>query len=202
MEKSTEQIILETARKHFVRNGFAATRLQDIADEAGTNKALVHYYFRSKEKLYREIISSILDHVIPKFAAALSSEGALFTRIKRVVNTYIDTLLEQPDIPFFIMAEISQQKNSFMAELDKRSRFFPAIQSFLMEIVAAEERGEIRPIAPIHLLLNLLGMSVFPFIAKPIFSNVLDLPEADFRTLMEERRTVITDFMRRALEPD
>jgi AcrR family transcriptional regulator len=176
--------------------------LQDIADEAGANKALLHYYFRSKEKLYREIIKGILDHVIPRFSAALDSEGTLFERIEVVVNTYIDVLVEQPDIPFFIMAEISQEQESFMAELERRARFYPAIRSFLLEIMAAEDRGEIRPIAPVHLLLNLMGMCVFPFIVKPIFSNVLDLPEADYNELMNERRTVVVDFMRRALQPD
>lgn len=202
MENSTEDIILQTARAHFLRNGFAGTRLQDIADEAGINKALLHYYFRSKEKLYQQIITSILDTVIPKLSAALDTPGTVMDRVAVIVNTYIDTLSEQPDIPFFILSEVSQEKESFMAELHKRAHYFPPLLSFLQQVMEEQEQGKIRAISPIHLLLNVIGMCVFPFIAKPIFSNVAQLPEADFSTLMQERRTVIVEFVQRALRPD
>jgi TetR/AcrR family transcriptional regulator len=200
MAKNTEQIILEVARKHFVQNGFAGARMQEIADEAAINKAMLHYYFRSKEKLYHEIISQTLDTVIPNFAAALKTEGSFWEKAEKVVNTYIEMLIKNPDLPFFIMSELSQKRERFIEELKKRAQFFPAMQSFLRQIMVDIEEGKIRQVAPVHLLLNIMSMCVFPFIAKPVFCTVMELPEAEFEDLMKERVEAILDFLKHALK--
>ena len=199
MEKKTDQIILDIARKHFVQKGFAATRMQEIADEAGINKAMLHYYFRSKNKLYEEIIVQTLNNIIPKVAKAMEYDGSLWERIEHVLQTYIDTLIEQPDIPFFIMSELAQKRGAFIGELKRRAAFFPAVQAFIMQITAEMGKGNIRQMPPIHLFLNMMGMTVFPFVAKPIFCTVFDVPEADFQSLMQERKAIILDFLKHAL---
>ena len=200
MAKDTEQIILEVARKHCVQNGFAGTRMQEIADEAEINKAMLHYYFRSKDKLYHEIISQTLDTVIPNFAAALRTDGGFWEKVEKVVKTYIEMLIKNPDLPFFIMSELSQKRERFIEELKKRAQFFPAIQSFLQQMITDMEKGKIRQVAPVHLLLNIMSMCVFPFIAKPIFCTVIELPDAEFENLMKERVEEILDFLRHALK--
>jgi AcrR family transcriptional regulator len=200
MQKDTEQLILDCARKHFIQKGFAATRMQEIADEAGINKAMLHYYFRSKEKMYQQIISGILGMMIPKLAGALSSEGTLWDRIDKLVNTYITALIEHPEIPIFIMTELSQKRESFVLELKKQASYFPMIFSFLQTITDEIEAGKIKDFPPLQLLLNILAMSVFPFMAKPVFSTIFDVSESQFEALMEERKRVIVDFVRSALE--
>lgn len=202
MPVDVEQHILEIARKHFVQNGFAGARLQDIADEAGYTKAMLHYYFRSKQQLYERITSHVLDQVIPKFAGAIGEEGAVLTKIERMVQVYISTLLAHPDIPLFIISEISQRREYFVAELQKRSHYFPVLQQFFLQIMAEMEAGTIRKMDPIHLLLNIMGMSVFPFLAKPMLCTIAGIPEAGFHALMEQRAAVIVDFVQRALKPD
>jgi len=200
MENNTELLILKTARKHFVQNGFVATRMQDIADEAGINKALLHYYFRSKNKLYQQILESILDEVMPKLAKALEHDGSFWERMDKIVHAYIEMLLEQPDIPFFIMTELSQQRATFVEHLKKRAHFFPAMQSFIGQMAEEMQQGNIRTVPPLHLLLNLLGMTVFPFIAKPVFCTIFDYSDKGFEELMQERAAVILDFMKNALQ--
>ncbi len=201
MQKDTEQLILDTARKHFVQKGFAAARMQEIADDAGINKAMLHYYFRSKERLYQEIIRRTLSRVVPKFAGAMAHEGSFRERLEHVVDTYISTLMENPDIPIFIMSELSQKRESFIAELKKQASFFPAVQSFMGQMQQEMEQGSIRQMPPPHLLLNILGMSVFPFMAKPVFRTIFEVSEKEFELLMSERKQIIADFVVAALRP-
>lgn len=195
MEKSTEQNILDTARIHFIQKGFAATRTQEIADDAGINKAMLHYYYRSKEKLYQEVISQTLAEVVPKIASAMSSKGSFFQRIEHLVDTYVETIIEHPEMPLFVMSELSQKREGFIEVMKKQAIFFPAIQSFFEQMQKEVAAGKIRDIPPIHLLLNILGMTVFPFMAKPVISTIFNVPDEQFETLMKERKEIIIDFI-------
>ena len=124
MKKDTEKIILDTAHKHFVHNGFVATRTQEIADDAGINKAMLHYYFRTKEKLYQEVISRTFSKVIPRFVDALSGKGSFLERAEYLVDTYIEVITENPEIPLFIMSELSQNSVLFINEIKKTNYIF------------------------------------------------------------------------------
>ena len=199
MAKETDKLIINIARKHFVQKGFTATRMQEIADEANINKAMLHYYFRSKEKMYEEIIIQTLNTIIPRLAKAIEHEGTLWERIEKLIETYINILIEQPDIPIFIMSELSQKQERFVKELKKRAAFFPVVQNFILQIMTEMQQGKIKEIPPIHLFLNILGMTIFPFMAKPIFCTVFDFPEKDFTALMEERKKIILEFVKAAL---
>ena len=199
MAKDTEKIILEVARKQFVTNGFAGARMQSIANEAGINKAMLHYYFRSKEKLYNEIIKQTLDNIIPRFAKAIDSEGGFWEKLETIIETYIDTLSEHPEIPIFVMSELSRQREDFIEEVKKRTAYFPAVKLFMKDMMEEMQQGNIRMMAPQHLFLNIIGMTVFPFIAKPIFCTVFQVPEQQFSTLMQERKKVIFNFVKDAL---
>ena len=106
MAEKTEHKLLQVAQKHFVQKGFAGAKMQEIADEAQINKALLHYYFRSKDKLYEAVILQTLDEFIPMITAAFESDGTIWQRIQKIVDTYIDLLSEMPHIPFFIIYEL------------------------------------------------------------------------------------------------
>lgn len=202
MKEDKEQLILDIARKQFVQKGFAATRTQDIADEAGVNKALVHYYYRTKEKLYFEIVQQVLDSLMPRIASAMSSEGSFWERVEKLVDTYFDVLLKQPDVPTFIMFELSQERERFISALKERATFFPAAQSFLQCAMEAMAKGEIKKIAPLHLMLNVISMTVFPFMAKPVFSTIFSFSDEDFTEVMKERKVFILQFLRDALKTE
>lgn len=201
MNRNTEQLILDAARQQFVQNGFAATRMQEIADQAGINKALLHYYFRSKDKLYQEILSQTLNTIIPQFAQAIQKEGSFYEKLESLVRLYIGIFNEQPEIPFFVMSELSQKRERFILEIHKRSAYFPALMSFLQQMQAEMTAGNIRTMPPLHLLLNIMGMSVFPFMAKPIFCTISNTSDEEFQALMAERADIILDFVKKALEP-
>jgi TetR/AcrR family transcriptional regulator len=198
---TTESHILNTARKHFVRNGFAGTRMQEIANEAEINKALLHYYFRSKTKLYEEVIDATLNTLFPPLVKAMSHSGNFAERLRRIIDAYFSTLIDHPDIPIFILSEISQRQKSFIEKIKTRSELIPAIQSFIIQMSIEMEEGVIRKMAPIQLFLNIVGMIAFPFIAKPIFQTILDIKENDFEELMRERKEVVMEFIETALRP-
>ncbi len=200
MKEDKEQLILDTARKHFISKGFSGTRMQEIANEAGINKALLHYYFRSKDKLYKEVISQTLGKFIPEMAAALSSSGTFFERTEILVNTYIETITKNPELPLFIMSELTQNKAGFVAEMQKHASFFPAIFSFIQQMVTEMEAGKIRKIDPMQLMISILGMTIFPFMAKPVICKVFGKNEVQFDEMMFERKAFIVDFIKNALK--
>lgn len=202
MSKSTETRILNTARKHFVRNGFAGTRTQEIANDAGINKALLHYYFRTKEKLYQEVIDSTLDTIIPPMAEAMGRSGSFAERLERIVEVHLTTLMAHPDIPMFILSELSQRQNNFIEKFKKQAEFFPAIQSFVLQMSMEMDEGIIRKVPPLHLLLNIIGLIVFPFVAKPIFQVLLSVEQGEFEELMQDRKQVVLKFIQMALLPE
>jgi TetR/AcrR family transcriptional regulator len=200
MGVDTEKLILDTAKVHFVKKGFGASRMQEIADEAGINKALLHYYFRSKEKLYQKIIEQTLKSAFETFTEAFDKEGSFWERAEVLVHTYIDYLSEHPETPVFIMSELSQKREAFVDEVKKQANSFPSIASFAQSAMIAMQKGEIRTVDPIQLILTVLSMSVFPFMAKPIFTTVFNVEDEDFNTLMAERKIFILDFLKNALE--
>lgn len=201
MSETTELRILNTARQHFVRSGFSGTRMQEIADDAEINKALLHYYFRSKAKLYQEVIDTTLNTLFPPLAEAMGQSGTFAERLERIIDTYITTLMKHPDIPVFIISELSQRQESFIKKIKTRSEFFPAVQSFILQMSSEMEEGIIRKMEPLHLFLNIVGLIVFPFIAKPIFQTVLSVEEQEFEALMRERKNVVMTFIQSALIP-
>lgn len=199
MEKDNKQVILDTALKHFVQKGFAGARTLEIAEEAGFTKAMLHYYFRTKDKLYEEVLQQTINKIVPRLAKALGTEGTFMERVEHLVHSYINILIENPELPLFIMSELSQQKASFVEAVQKQSAYFPAIFSFIQQMNEEMEAGKLRTMPPMQLVLNILGMSVFPFMAKPMINNIFGIADEHFISLMEERKTIIVDFIRNSL---
>ncbi len=199
MAHTTEHLILATARNHFVAHGYAGARMQKIADEAGINKAMLHYYFRSKEKLFIRIIADILDTILPRISSALGEGSDLWDKIERMVDTYFHILRDEPDIPFFLLFELGQKRERFITALKSRAVYFPPIHAFIGDLKSGMDGGEIRHYQPLHVFLNLLGMIVFPFIARPVFTTIFDMPDKAFDSMMAQRKKIVLDFMTNAL---
>ena len=193
-DKSAENKILTAARKVFTTKGMAGARMQDIADEAGINKALLHYYFRDKDKLFETIFMAEAHKFFPKINAIFQSDDPLFEKIGKFVNEYIDEMQENPYLPWFVINEINRDPDKFMQRiLGETNRPKPA--KFLEQIEKEIRKGTIRRISPIHLLMNLISMTIFPFIAKPMITRNLQMSETQFRQAMEQRRTEIPKFI-------
>lgn len=200
-EKTTEETILIAAQKIFTSKGYAGTRMQAIADEAGINKAMLHYYFRSKDKLFQKILNEALDSVAPVIMNALRGEGSVMEKLEILIREHTRLLFERPYMPLFILHELSQNRENFVPGMVARDGGQEAIAGFLMQVVQEGQEGKIRPIHPVHLMMHTMGLIVFPFIVKPIIERAAGISEADFDELMRERVAETTAFVRAGLAP-
>ena len=187
--ESTEERIKQAARKLFTQNGFAATRTRDIAKEAGLNLALLNYYFRSKQKLFdlvmMENFRKFLSGMTVNFQdPTLSMEH----RLERIVTAYVDFLTEFPDLPLFILNEIRGNPSKIAEQI--RQEVGPARSAFFKELQEAKKQGQIE-LEPFHFIANLVGLTVFPFVARPLLVRVTGVTDEQFLEMMEERKKLV-----------
>jgi AcrR family transcriptional regulator len=200
MAENTEIAILEAAKKVFTERGYSGARMQEIADEAKINKAMLHYYFRSKEKLFQVIIEDTMALIIEKFGQALESEGTVIEKFEKIIEVYILNIKENPHLPIFILHELSQNRLQFLEAVKGKIHHLPNFLEFFQQIQEEQDAGLIKQIPPVHLLLNVMSMCVFPFVVKPVFCNIIEIPEEQFDLLMDQRVEVVTKFMKSAIE--
>lgn len=191
-ETSTEEKILDAARRLFLQKGYAKTTTRDIAAEAGINLALLNYYFRSKEKLFQIIMEEKVFRFLGHIKQVLQSELTLEDKVRTFVSNYIDLLNAEPDLPLFILSELRSHPEAFikktgLLETLSRSNLFEQLQEAVAD-------GKMAPVNPVHLIMNLVGLTVFPFIGKPILMQMVQDPRM-FSALMEERKELIPHWL-------
>jgi len=188
---STEEKIKEAARRVFTRKGYAATRTRDIAEESGYNLALINYYFRSKEKLFDIIMLDNLHLFIHSVMAIVNDPATtLQEKIEILISHYIDMLIKNPDIPIFVLSEINANPAKLASKLG-----FSKVQHgniYLVkqwnELAATKNAPKINPL---HIIMNVLSMTIFPFVASPLLRNRTGISIEEFNKLMEERKKLI-----------
>ena len=194
---TTEEKILEAARNVFVVKGMEGARMQEIADEAGINKALLHYYFRTKERLFEAIFSGIIKLAFPKIMNILQSEAGIVNKIEQIVDAYIDLLIKHPFIPGFVLKELNRDPSGLIKLVVK---FGLNPQIVFDQIEQAMDRGEIIRMKPPHLVANIISVCIFPFAARPILSFVLFKDDnVALEAFYAERAAVIKEFVINAI---
>ena len=194
IDQSAEEKILNAARKVFIQKGLDGVRMQDIADEAGINKALLHYYFRTKEKLFEVIFKETAGKMFPKFEMILLSNDNLFDKIRKIIAGYLEMVIENPYLPLFVLNEVNRNSNLGLTSFFEKQK--PVFAKKFVEAVEKEiAAGKIKPVSPPQLLINMMAMCVFPFLAKPIISTLWQIDELQFKSLMEQRKKDIADFI-------
>ena len=194
IEKSTEEKILAAAKKVFISKGMSGARMQDIADEAGINKALLHYYFRNKEKLFEVIFLEAAQKLFPAINVVFESDIPLFQKLERFCEEYITVMSENPYLPLFVLNEINQDPETFLTKIWGKQNL-PRPQKFLEQIEKEIKKGTIKKISPLQLLINLISMIILPFVAKTMFQFNLHLDELQFRAAMQQRKKEIPKFI-------
>ena len=194
---STEEKIKKAAEKVFVEKGFKGTRTRDIAEEAGINLALLHYYYRSKEKLFELIMIEKFQQFFGVIAPILNDyQTSLNTKIEQIAEKYIDFLIQNPDLPIFIFNEIrnTNASESFFVKL------FPDIIKGTFILQQLKELNA--SVNPLQLMLNLIGMLVIPFAIKPILLSTLQNNEAQYLAFVQERKKLIPIWMKTLLDTE
>lgn len=196
MEKKiieTQENILVAAREIFSTKGYAGARMQEIADRAGINKALLHYYYKNKEKLFEQIFEEAFKKIIRPLASFLADNSDLFQKIRNICDLYHSMLLEYPFIPNFVINEVNTDPSRII-NLIHIEGVIEGKKKTLGQIEEAVKAGKIRPIDPRELVLNIISLSIFPFASKPIVKEFF-YKDSDINEVLRARANRIADFV-------
>jgi AcrR family transcriptional regulator len=194
-DASAEERIKEAARKVFTQKGYSSTRTRDIAEEAGINLALLNYYFRSKEKLFDLIMLENLQQFMKGVYLIGHDEKTTWQqKIDLLVAYYIDMLVNQPSLPHFILNEIRNNPEKLAQMIHKEAHLLDS--PFMKQILEGIQKGEIIKVNPMHLMANIMGMTVFPFLASPLLKLVGKMNDKQFAELMNERKKLVPQWIK------
>jgi len=203
----TEARILAAAHAVFVRRGTAGARLQEIADEAGVNKALLHYYFRSKDRLAAAVFQSVARQQLPRVFELLASDLTIEEKVRRAVSLLLEHLLKAPYAPGYILSELSRHPERtpqfVQAVLGVEvGSVVPGLRKTLGRQIAERVRaGTMREISVEQFVVNLQSLCLFPFVARQMLCAVMQLDDAGFGRFIAERKRILPDFILEGLRP-
>jgi AcrR family transcriptional regulator len=199
LDTSTEEKIKAAARTVFLRKGFAAARTRDIADESGINLALLNYYFRSKAKLFDVVMGEVFSGFVKDLTVIFNQEETtLNEKVSLLAEKYIDFVIKEPEIPTFLISEIRSNPQDLLKRLPIKHVLTRAV--FFRQYMEAVQKGEVTESNPLHFLMNLMGMILFPFVARPIILGARDLKNEEFDNLMRERKKLIPIWIKAMME--
>lgn len=190
---NTEIEILSAAKKIFQRKGMDGARMQEIANEAGINKALLHYYYRSKQLLFEAVFNSAFKVLAPQLNKVINDDSDIFEKIKNFTNSYISFVIKHPFLPNFIIHELNRNPD-FVNKLTE-DNLFPNLKKFTKQIDESVAKGIIKPIKAEQLFINIIALNIFPFIAAPLLKGFINVNELEYQKLMEQRKTEVADFI-------
>ena len=200
--KPSEELILNSALKVFTRRGFAAARMEEIAKEAGINRALLHYYFRDKETMFNLIFETQFKEFFSGIGTILNTNKPLLDKIREIVSHEIDVLTRHPDLPRFIITEVALQPERLIQYGQKMGITPRQILLIFNQQVEDEVRqGKIIQIEGRQLLMNIMSLCVYPFAAKPIIKTMMQMDENTFDHMMQKRKDGVYQFIINAITP-
>jgi TetR/AcrR family transcriptional regulator len=199
----TEERIFLAALQEFSRKGRAGTRMQDIADRAGINKALIHYYFRSKDRLYEEVFSFVIRKYFFRMSEVLSMDASLEVTLRTFIDKYIDLMEAQPALPSLLMRDIADGASVFREKI--QDIMLPLANSipklFNEKINAAVARGEIRREDPAQIIITLMGSCLYFYVGFPILSLMFPQIEKKRSAFVKERKEHLFRTLYHGLKP-
>ena len=206
-EPDTEQRILDAAHAVFVRRGTAGARMQEIANAAGVNQALLHYYFRNKEQLAQAAFERAAKGFMPAVVQVIASAGDLGDKVRRIVALELDHLSRAPYLPGYIIGEVTHHPEraaqliaavTGLAPKQLGPRLLGALRRQIDQRVKA---GAMRPIAPESFIVNLMALCIFPFAVRPMIQAMVGMDDRSFRRFITRRRDDLPAFFLGALRP-
>jgi len=182
--QDTEAKILSAAGEVFRENGKDGAKMQEIADAAGINKAMLHYYFRSKDQLFFEKLNRILN-----------ADKTLFEMIEALCDAYLSMATENPHFPLFIIGESNRNTEGFMKKIFSPKTTKPEFTRFRKLVQAETKQGHIKPVKAEQIIMNILSLCIYPAMARPMMKMGLGLTEKEFVAAMDERKQSISELI-------
>lgn len=189
-DRSTEDTILQSAREIFTQKGRDGARMQEIADHAGVNKTLLHYYYRSKEKLFYRVVEEVINDLIVQVITTSFSPAPFKTFLRRFINNHMDFLEQHQEMLGFLLWEL--KKDPLLVKQVILKSFDPLggnpFELLSVRINAAVKSGEIRSINAMDFIINLVSLDVFIFVLIPVVSTIIEPNENQLKTMVKSRK--------------
>ena len=188
-QPDTEKLIKDTARDIFFQKGRLSATTQEIADEAGVNRALIHYYFRSREQLLQTVFQEAVNEIRGTVSEIFKTDAPFKTKISRYLDAFINHNVKYPYIQNFIVTEITsdpEKEKEYMKS--KRERMFKTI---MPELEKEIREGKMAPIKFEHFMTNLTSLCSYPMVAKPILQRMFGFDDKSYRNFLKERKAII-----------
>ena len=192
-DENTEVQILNAAKNVFQAKGMDGARMQEIADKAGINKAMLHYYYRSKQLLFEAVFKNAFSLLAPHLNGILNDDSSLEEKIRNFTSSYISFIIKHPYLPNFIIQELNRNQD-FSLKL-KDNKGFPNLDKFKKQVDEEIKKGIIKPISGEQLFINILALNIFPFVAKPLIMAFANVDDKAYKQLMEQRKIEVANFI-------
>jgi AcrR family transcriptional regulator len=197
----TRDKIFKAATQVFEEKGYSGARMQEIADRAGINKALLHYYFRSKDQLFMAVFQVLISKMFEKIFAIFRADLSFKEKIKLFLDQHIDFLVKNPKLPLFLLNEMAV--NPTVIDGVRESLKYGELRDVIYEKHAKELKGYgIRKSDMPQLMITIVSMSIFPFAAREMIAVMIPqmIDNRKFNAFMEERKEFAADFILSALK--
>lgn len=194
----TEEKILQAARKVFLEKGLDGSRMQEIADTAGINKALLHYYFRKKENLFLEIIRRAVKDFFPNIILIWGQEMPFDKKVKTFVEKYITFILENSELPRFFINVLYLHPEMLLSVMEIQD--FVKIVDLQSIIDSEAKKGRIIKVDAYQFIITVISLCIFPAIANPLMRMTLSISEEHYKKMMEERKKIVPEIILKWLE--
>jgi AcrR family transcriptional regulator len=196
-EINVEKRIIDAARSLFYKNGYYGTKMRDIANKAEVNLALLHYYFRKKEAIFMIVFDEAFSVLFNKIHKALTADVDFYERLRLLVSSYIDVASQNPELPMFIMHEVSRNPKLIVAIMSKHKTSNATtidLNTFFSEINNAIRDKLIKPVDPRILFMDILSLTIFPYLSvsllDPLFTG-----KKEIKQLMSIRKNHVTEML-------
>lgn len=193
-ENNMEQRILNAARLLFYRQGYANTSTVQIAQEVGCNQALVHYYFRTKENLFRRIFTEEIQAAWQLVSRSIDTNTSTEQLITRCVELYFDALMEHRELPFFVLQELTCNKarRQYMRKAIIQTPMFGMLMMQVTAVIRKDqEAGRIVQIEPMDLIMDIIAEVVFTFVALPVYKDLFNRTSDQVENFLLHRKKEI-----------
>jgi len=197
-DENTENHILNAAENVFQRKGMDGARMQEIANEAGINKAMLHYYYRSKQLLFEAVFKKAFSLLAPELNKILNDDSSIEVKIRNFTENYISFIIKHPYLPYFIIQELNRNPDFILKMKDEKG--FPNIEKFKGQVTAEVESGTLNPVKGEQLFINIIALNIFPFVATPLIKAFVNIDDKSFKKLMEDRKKEVAEFIINAIK--
>ena len=193
--ENLEDRIVDVAKDVFLENGFEMTSMSDIAAKVGINRPTLHYYFRTKERMFRAVLAPIFETFMPKVQTILAGDIPFIERLEKILDEYLIIFSENPFLPRFVLSEIQRNPDNLILMIHRFG--IERMLQQLSEILDKEmDTGKIKRIPHIIILCTFYSQLTLPFLTRNMLMKVFSDDTARYKVILEEWKQNILSQMR------